>query len=394
MTRALLWATAVVAVVALAAGCTASKRSGTRWEKDLYYTHRLHIDGQSALAAKRFETLQKRASNPADADEAAMMACEALRRDKAWSRAAACFDQLAIAAHTPNRRTRALLHAAQIRYDGIGERDLAMVMLAQLIRRAPQTPAGLRAIDWLTREGRRNHSTARKMIALMLRLERENPDSQLADNLLLRAAMLLRDFGTDDARRRAIIILERMARHHRHSSALLPGLILRARLHRHFAEPIPEARTLRAVVRTHETSHIFGTYIEPDHIHAMERLVELYAGLLRQPDRAEAMIGRLRSIGHRPKRIYAYLAALAALREGAGDFEGALSTWRELVETASDAAKDMRANDERICKESNDRHKRLDCLKKVRAFGPLPIKELPRARAAIARLSRRTGAGQ
>ncbi len=391
--RGVAWQTVLLAMAVGALGCSGPKSARAGWEGDLYYTHRLHIDGQHALAAERFATLRKRAKKPSDADDAGLMACESLRRAKNAPAAAACFDELANSASTVELRTRALLHAAQVRYDDLTDRKAALLMFAELIRQAPGTPAGLRAIDGLTNHGRLGLPKLRAMVALMLKLERENPRSPLADNLMLRAAMLLDEFGTDQARRRAIGLLTRLEARHRNSAALLPALMLRSRLHRGFREPRMEAVALRAIVRTYETSHVFGTYVEPFHIRAMERLASLYAGPLRKPARAEAMLERLRRVVHETKDTYRYLAALARLREQRGELRGAIKAWRELLAHAGDADRDMRRNDERICKEIDKRDRRRECLLQVRAYGPLPVKEVPRARAAIARLQRRIDGG-
>lgn len=379
------WLVFAVAVVLLGA-CAAADKQADRWQEDLYYTHRLHIDGQHALAAQRYDVLVDRAKNRRDADESGLMACESLRKAKLATRAAACFDQLARGSGARSLRTRALLHAAQIRYDDLGKSNDALLMFEALIRRAPKTPAGLRALDWLSLHGRTSDSARRDIVDRMIALERHNPRSQLADNLLLRAAMLLAPEESVTERRRAIRLLERMQRHHLHSTALLAGLMLLAKLHRSFDEPHAEAHALNRVVATHETSYVFGTYLEPTHVHAMTRLVALYAKPLRDPKRAEAMLERLRRAGHEPVRRFTHLATLAKLRELRGDTDGAISAWQELLDAVETSEYDMRRNDERICREMATAAKTTACLRQVRNFGALPVKEVPAAKAAIARL--------
>lgn len=379
---------AFCALSLIATGCAATRSAKqARWEGDFYYTHRLHIDGQHGLAAQRYDTLADRASGAKDRHEAALMSCEAMRRGRAFKDAADCFDGVATRGTDRNLRTRALLHAAQIRYDDLDKKADALLMFSELVARAPDTPAGLRALDWLTRDGRSGPEASRHAVQRMVKLERRNPRSPLADNLLLRSAMLLHERGTDADKRRAVGLLVRMQTHHRHSSALLPGLLLRAKLHRGFGEPVAEARALQAVVATHETSYVIGTYLEPAHMQAMERLVFLYSRPLRQPDRAEAVLDRLRSATHKPLRRYRYLALMARLREQRGDRSGALSMWRELLANVDAASKDMRRNDERICREDPDKSRHEQCLQAVRSFGPLPVKEVEAAHAAIARLA-------
>ena len=384
----------VLLALPMVCACSGPERTDPRWEADLYYTHRLHIDGQRQLAAKRFAVLRERAKRPRDADEAGLMRCEALRSDGAGESAAACFDALATDGIAADTRTRALLHAAQIRAELLEDPAAALLLFPALIRNAPASAAAQRALDGLSTRGRQGPHQMRQIVALLLQLERENPRSPLADNLLLRAAMLLDEFGTPQAHRRAIGLLERMERHHRHSSALLPGLMLRAKLHRGFDEPIPESVALRAVVRTYETSHVFGTYVEPVHVRAMERLVVLLAGKLRDPARADEMLSRLLKIAANSAATYRYLAVRATLRERAGDLAGALAAWRTVLSQADAAQRDMRRNDRRICGDMAKADRRATCLRAVNAYGPLPIKEVPRARASIARLEQQIAANR
>ena len=183
-------------------GCASPKPPPTprqRWESDLYYTHRLHIDGQHALAAKRFAILRKRARTPEDADEAGLVACEAQRRDGQLRPAAACLDELAKTGHSRPTRARALLHAAEIRYDDLGATNDGLKIFRALVERASDTAAGLRALSHLVRHAGRDEGTRKAAIAWMLATERAHPKSELADNLLLRAAELLRQRASTGA---------------------------------------------------------------------------------------------------------------------------------------------------------------------------------------------------
>ena len=388
-------AAALAAPAALvASGCGSNEVATARWQDDFYYTHRLHIDGQHALAAQRYSTLADRAERSRDADESAMMSCEAMRRAKLAKQAASCFDELARGGKSRATRTRSLLHAAQVRYDDLGKVSDALLMFVELVKRAPTTPAGLRALDCLSRHGRASPAARADAVARMTALERADPQSQLADNLLLRAAMLLSDDVDAKQRRRAIGLLERMKERHRHSPALVPGLLLLAKLHRGFDESQAEAHALQGVVATHETSYVFGTYLEPNHLWAMQRLVSLYATKLRDPERAEAMLSRLRGVVYEPVRRFAYLAQLARIREARGDVGGAISAWQELLDAAEVARRDMRRNDERICREMDKPTATAKCLREVRRFGALPVKEVPAAKAALGRLRSAAGVRQ
>ncbi len=383
-----LWATA----------CGPSQQPQQRWESDLYYTHKLHIDGQHALAAKRYTTLRKRAPTPDNADEAALVACEAERWAKRLRQAAACYDELAKSGHARPVRARALLHAGEIRYDDLKSPADGLKIFRALVQRAHDTSAALRALSHLVREAGKSEPRRKAELRWLLAAQKKQPKTELADNLLLRAAELLARSEKEPDRRQAVALLARMAKEHPTSSAGLVGHELRARLHRALCEPGKEALILERIVGTIETSHVVASYVEPAHTRSLERLVNLYAGPPRgsppsackvgphKLDLAEKRLRRLLATAHAPRKYFVWLARLAIIQEKQGDKPGAMATWRKLVADVEKRQNDMKANDQRICEEEPDLTKRRSCLAKIAGNSVLPVKEAGMARAAIARL--------
>lgn len=382
-TARLAWLAAAAALGST--GCGGAEKVDP-WEADLTYTHRLHIDGQHALAAKRYAALRKGATRPEDADEAGLLACEATRRADALQPAIACFEELGRSAHARPVRARALLHAAEIRFDQSGEVPAAVAGLWGLVEAAPDTSAGLRALTLLSRHGRRDPDTRRQVIDRMITAERARPAGELADNLLLRAAELLSETGREADDARAIGLLTRLQNAHPTSPALLRGLTLRAGLLAKSGQPADEARTLERIVGTLETSHIVASYIEPDHVRALERLVALYAGPLSNLERAERHAQRLLVAPHDHIRTFEWMASLARIQERRGKRAQATATWKALIAEAARRDADMADNDRRICREGPDQGTRTRCLQAVAAFKPLPVKEVALAREALAKL--------
>ena len=357
-----------------------------RWEQDLYYTHRLHIDGQHTLAAQRYAALRKTANTAADADEAALVACEAERRAGRFPRATACFDELAKSGHDRPTRARALLHGGEMRFDELGKVADGLKMFQALVQRAPDTAAGLRALSHLMRFAVTSDVHRREAIQWMLAAERAQPKGELADNLLLRSAELLAAGGRDAERKQAIALLTRMAAAHPTSAAGLVGQELRAKLHRELRQPAAEARVLERIVGTIETSHVVASYVEPAHTRSLKRLVDLYVGPLNKPALAQARLRRLLTTAHAPRQVFAWLARLATLQEKAGKPRSALVTWRQLLAEVERRQADMAKNDRRICGEEPDAGKRSRCLQQVARHTAMPVKEAAWARAAIKRL--------
>lgn len=374
-------------LLALVGGCGGKQPTAAEtWERDLYYTHRLHMDGQYALAAKRYAALRKTARSPADADEAALVACEAARRAARLPEAAACFDELAKSGQSRPNRARALLHGAELRYDDLNKPADGVKMFQALVQRAPDTAAGLRALSHLTRHAATGAKQRQQMLSWMLAAQRAQPQSELADNLLLRSAELLAAGGQDAERKRAIALLTRLATEHPTSAAGLVGQELRARMHRELNQPAAEAWVLERIVGTIETSHVVASYIEPAHTRSLVRLVDLYLGPLNKPANAEARLQRLLATAHAPRQIFAWLARMATLQEKAGKGQAALATWQRLLAEVARRQADMVRNDHRICAEEPAEDKRRRCLQQVATHTALPVKEAAWARAAIHRL--------
>lgn len=374
-----------MALVALLCGCALDPKL-QRWERDFYYSERLYIDGQHDLATHRFAALRAQASDPRDADEAGLMACEVQSRAANHAAAAACYDELAVSAHGRPMRVRAVVHAAELRYDHLDRQRDALTMWWALIARAPDEAATQRALDHIYLHGDRDGQHRAAVVDGMLRHEQAAPDSEIADNLLLRAAMLLERDGRREAWQRAVALLERMEQHHREDSTLVDCLMTRARLYGKLSDLRNEARDLERMVDTYETSYVFASYAYEDHKTASARLIELYRGPLQDPARAEHHARNLPDMLRRPVKMPAYLLTLAETQEQQGKSIEALQTYREILAYTQRRNADYRDNDERICVELGDAAQTAQCRKEVAALTDVETRECAIARQRIAGL--------
>ena len=219
---------AFVQVAALAAlmGCALEPKA-VHWERDFYWTERLFMDGQNDLAAKRFAALRKAAMDPRDADEAALLECEAQARSDQVAAGAACYDLLGMNAAGRSMRVRALLHAGELRYYQLGMRDAALKLWKALVARAPDEPGALRALDHLYMHGSQEASRLEEMVKELQAIEAADPNSDIADNLLLRSAMLLEQGGSPGQLQKAAELLERHERNHKDDSTMVDALMNR-----------------------------------------------------------------------------------------------------------------------------------------------------------------------
>ncbi|MSP91400.1 MAG: hypothetical protein EXR79_06300 [Myxococcales bacterium] len=373
-------------VLGLGLAACAKEPQLDRWEADYWYTEQLDTDGQHRLARERFVALRAAATDPRDADEAGLMACFALAKEGPPADAAACFDELGHSAADRDVRMRARMHAGELLVDRMGQRDAAVRRFVALCIEAPDTPAALRALDHLTLYGREHPAERDAIVALLLRLERRDPKSELADNLLLRAATLLEESGNHSALQRATELLDRLERDHAEDATLADGLVLRARAWRKLGQWRLEARDLARIVETFETSYAFASYSLDAHRDAALRLVELYRGPLDDLARAEAHARHLPEMLRRPVRILGYLRLVAELQEQRGDPRGALGTWRELLKTSQWRHEDYLTNDRRICDEEPNPNDKQACRDGISDYKPLELREVGVARAAIVRL--------
>ncbi len=357
-----------------------------KWESDFYYTERLYIDGQHALAAQRFEKLRAQAKDPRDADEAALMVCEVQSRGGKPLEAAACYDHLATSAYDRPVRMRALLHAAELRYYELNRVADALVLWTKLLERAPDEPATLRALDHVYLHGETDRSKRLATIALFERMEHADPRSELADNLLLRQAMLLDLEGTPDGWQKAVAVLERQERDHAADATFVDCLMLRSRVYRKLGNLKMEARDLERLVDTFETSYVFASYSVDEHKTASARLIELYRGPLLNLPRAELHARNLPAMLRRPVYMPRYLVTLAEVQEARGQRVTALGTYRDVLSFVTTRNQDYRENDRRICRELPTDGEQHACRQTVDAMSDVEPKECNVARERIARL--------
>lgn len=357
-----------------------------RWEEDFYYTERLYVDGQHDLAARRFAALRKTAKDPRDADEAALLECEVRNRSGDLPLATACYDALATTAVDREMRMRAVLHGAELRYYDLGRQRDGLKMWQALCEKAADSVAALRALDHLTLHGQGDATRRDQMLALMRMLEKQDPLSELADNLLLRMAMLLEKDGSPAALEEATQLLERHESTHREDASFIDALMTRARLYGKLGKYKLEARDLERMLETYETSYIFASYAVDAHKDAAVRLIELYRGPLQDLERAEWVARRLPNMLRKPLKMPEYFMTVAAIQEERGQLRAALGTYRELLARIAARAADFRDNDERICREEETAEKRKVCFDDLRSRPPFEPKEADKARAAIARL--------
>jgi tetratricopeptide (TPR) repeat protein len=369
----------------LLAACAQSPQL-VRWEAEFYATEHLYLDGGQTEAAARYAELRHTATDPRDADDAALMACETPSRHGQFLQAAVCYDALAIDAETRATRARALLHAAELRLDELGRTPDAVRMLETLVTRAPEEAASARAVDVLVRYARRGPVQRDEMIQRFRELEVAAPDSDLADNLLLRAAELMAETDRPRARESALALLQRLQDRHGQDPTAMDALMLQARLQRALARPRNETRTLEQVVATWETSLVFGTYTTTAHLDATRRLVELYRYELKDLERAERHMRELPKMMMHATELPALLVTLAEIQEERGHLGDALSTYREVLSVVEARRREEVANDRRICSEEPDPTARDRCFADIATLTPIEPRETAVARQAIARL--------
>lgn len=379
-------AIALLAALAALLGCALEPKS-VQWERDFYWTERLGMDGQNELAAKRFAALRKSAGDPRDADEAALLECETQARGEQFAAGAACYDQLGTSAVSRAMRIRALLHAGELRYYKLDKRDDALKLWKILVVRAPEEPGALRALDHLYLHGDLEASHRAAMVKDLLAFEQADPRSDIADNLLLRAAMLLENDGRPAQLQQAAELLERHERDHKDDATLVDALMTRARLYRALGNHKLEARDLERMVNTYETSYVFASYAYDAHKPAAARLIELYLGPLRDLARAEHHARNLPEMLRKPLNMPRYLIALAEIQEQRGNRLGALGTYQEVLRFIARRNRDFRANDQRICSEEPDAEARQRCHQELKDYSTdVEPKEAGLARLQIARL--------
>lgn len=386
-----MWS-ALVAAVTLSS-CAADPKTA-QWERDFYWTERLYMDGQNDLAAKRFAVLRQATADPRDADEAALLECESQSRGGQFAAAAACYDQLGQSAADRPMRIRALLHAGELRYYQLNLNEAALKLWTWLLIRAPDQPATQRALDHLYLHAEQDAGKRDAAIRTWLAIEAQDPQSEIADNLLLRAAMLLEQDGRPEMVRQAIALLERHERDHREDPTLVDCLMTRARLYRQLGDPRLEARDLERMINTYETSYVFASYAYDDHKPAAARLVELYRGPLNDLERAEFHAANLPAMLRKPLHMAKYLMLLAEIQEQRGQLLRALGTYREVLRFVAGRNADFRKNDQRICDELPSDTERQACHAELKANSTdVEPREAQQARDQIARLQAAIKAG-
>jgi tetratricopeptide (TPR) repeat protein len=380
----------VVATAALATGAACGRNPQmVDWERDLYYTEKLYVDGQFELASARFAKLRANAARPEDADEAGFEQCETLARAKQRPEAMACYDALATTGALRDHRMRALLYAGELRFDAPATRRQSLRIFAALIRNAADTAAGLRAIDFLTIHGKENALQRDEVLKLFAQLERESPQSEVADNLLLRGALLLEPVQTPETDAAALALLEKNERAHPDAGTLMDTLELHARILQRLGRLREEAEVWQRVVETYETSYVFASYVTAAHRAGFDRLIALFRGPLNDLAKAETYARRLPEVLHHPLELPKYYLQVAEIQEARGDFDGAIATARELEEAMRKRWQKMRANDERICDDADAGARREACLSEVRAAEPVVTTAEVKLRELATRLAAR-----
>jgi len=374
-----------LALITLATACARSVPL-LKWEEDFYFAERLHDDGQRDLARERFAQLRKSAKDPRDADEAALMACETQARANAFGAATACYDALSTDAFDGDVRARAFMHAGELRLYDLGQTELALRMFQTLIERKPSAAATQRALDHLYLYGKQHATQRDGLIAWMLRMERQAPETDIADNLLLRAAMLMDLADTAMARQDAVNLLERLEKLHPEVQTIIDAMMLHARLERALGHAKAEALELERVVATYETSYNFASYVLSEHTLASLRLIELYRGELQDLKRAEWHARNLPEMLRTPLKMPQFMLELAAIEEQRGDLRAAIDTCQDVLAYVRDRNDDFAEDDRRICHESETRDLRKACLEDLKGRAPVEEKEVRLAREMIERL--------
>ena len=375
----------LLALLTLLAGCARSTPL-LKWEDDFYYAERLHDDGQHDLARARFAELRKTAKDPRDADEAGLMACETQSRAHEFQAATACYEALSTDAADDDVRARAFMHAGELRMYELGQTDVALRMFQTLVERKPAAAATQRALDHLYLYAKQHPEKRSGMVALLRRLETQAPDTDIADNLLLRAAMLLDLMETPVARREAVTLLERLEKLHPEAQTIVDAMMLHARLERALGNAKAEALELERVVATFETSYNFASYVLSEHTIASLRLIELYRGPLQDLRRAEWHAHNLPEMLKSPLKLPQYMLELAGIQEQKGDLRAALGTCQDVLAYVRDRNEDFAEDDRRICHESETREMRKACLDDLKGRVPVEEKEVRLAHETIERL--------
>lgn len=382
---------ALLALATVNAGGCARETQMVKWEADFYYTEQLYVDGQYQLAVERYRALRKSAKFEQDADEAALMDCEVQARAKDYGAAATCYDVLATMAFDPQVRVRGLLHAGELRYYELDKKVQALKLFSQTIDRFPNATASLRVLDHLYLHAKNAPNDRSGMLTLFERLEKANPLSEIADNLLLRSAMLLELDNTKTSLARAVQLLEKHDKLHRDEATLLDALMTRARCLKELARFKEEAEVLEQVVATYETSYIFASYAGEDHKVATRRLIDLYRkGPLKNLERAEAHARHLPAMLHHPLDLPQMMIVIAEIQEERGDNGGAIATCRGLMATVKARQKRMIQEDQRICSESGSAQEQANCRSEIDKFVPIDPRQVAEAEAMIARLQAKT----
>jgi hypothetical protein len=224
------------------------------------------------------------------------------------------------------------------------------------------------------------------MLALFARLERDQPTSELADNLLLRGAVLLEAMHDKEADEAAIRLLAKSETAHPDAATALDVMDLHVKLLRRQGRIADEAKVLQRIVETFETSYVFASYVGSVHRDAFACLIELHRGPLLNLGKAEAYARRLPEILHHPLDLPKYLMTVAEIQEQRGNPAGAIATCRSLLEHMQQRADMMVANDRRICDESATAEVRESCRQEIAGFKPIESKDERRARDMITRL--------
>lgn len=376
---------ASLALLCLLAGCARSTPL-LKWESDFYYAERLHDDGQHDAARAQFAALRQAAKDPRDADEAGLMACETQARASAFAQAAACYDALAVDANDPDVRARAFMHAAELRMYELGQSPTAQRMFVLLIRQAPAAAATQRALDHLYLLGLHDAKARPGILATLRSLEAQAPESEIADNLLLRIAMLDDAVGTTASREDGIVVLTRLEKQHPEAQTIIDGMMLHARLARDLGHFKEEALELERVVGTYETSYNFASYVLSEHTIASLRLMELYRGPLLDLDRAEWHAHHLPAMLRTPLKMSQFMLELAEIQEQHGELRRALDTCLAVLRYVHDRNEDFAEDDRRICREMEEKSKRDACLQDLSTRVPVEEGAVRIARESIERL--------
>ena len=357
-----------------------------RWDADFYYTEKLYIDGQHDLAIKRYRALRRTAQDPRDADEAALMACEVPARGRRFPEAAVCYEALAADGVDRAVRMRALMHAAELRYYELNQQTEGLKMWTTICRLAADEAPSQRALDHLFRHGQVDAVARGEMMRLFEQLYAADPRGELADNYLLRGAMLRDDEATPEALERALVLLDKLETEFPEAQTLPDAWMLHTKILHQLQRFAAEAVILERVIETYETSHVFASYALTAHTDAASRLIALYRGPLQNLERAELHARHLPEMLKRPRKVLEYLWLVVEIQEQRGHLREALATCKELLAMRDHKRADMAENDKRICAESETSTMRESCERTLADHPPLPAKEVALAEAKMVEL--------